>query len=261
MTGLNLIPVFMIGLLGAVHCVGMCGGIVSAFSVAPGMRRVIPVRVDRTARTRAVAQDDALRVLAYNVGRISSYAIAGAVAGGVAGSMRTLSSLSSLQVGGYWFANLMLVALGLYLMDAWRGLAWLEVAGQVLWRRLQPLMKHLLPVDTPAKAVALGALWGWVPCGMVYSVLVTAMFTGSAASGAAVMIAFGLGTMPALLMMGMLGTRLQAWTRQRRVRLASGLIVLGFGLLGLVRAANGMAPGWLDAFCITPAQAFAGAIR
>lgn len=243
----------MIGLLGGVHCVGMCGGIVSAFSVASN-RRPFPVAV--TSGSGAMAQpaviSDALRVAAYNAGRISSYAIAGAIAGGVAQGVRTLSFMSSLQIAGYWLANLMLIALGLYLMDAWRGLARLEAAGQVVWRRLQPLMKHLLPVDSTPKAFALGGLWGWVPCGMVYSVLLTAMMSGSAVSGAMVMLAFGAGTLPVLVTMGMLGTRLQVWTRKRWVRVASGLLVLAFGLLGLLRAANGLSLGWLDAICITP---------
>lgn len=243
----------MIGLLGGVHCVGMCGGIVSAFSVA-STRRPFPVAVNSGSGVMAQAAvfSDALRVVAYNAGRISSYAIAGAIAGGVAQGVRTLSFMSSLQIAGYWLANLMLVALGLYLMDAWRGLARLEAAGQLVWRRLQPLMKHLLPVDSVAKAFALGGLWGWVPCGMVYSVLMTAMLSGSAVSGATVMLAFGAGTLPVLLTMGMLGSRLQVWTRKRSVRVASGLIVLAFGLLGLVRAANGLSLGWLDVICITP---------
>ena len=244
----------MIGLLGGVHCVGMCGGIVSAFSVTPN-RRPFPVAV--TNGSGAVAQPavlgDAMRVAAYNTGRIVSYAIAGAIAGGVAQGARTLSFVSSLQIGGYWLANLMLIALGLYLMDAWRGLARLEAVGHLVWRRLQPLMKHLLPVDNLAKVFALGGLWGWVPCGMVYSVLLTAMMSGSATSGAMVMLAFGAGTLPVLVSMGMLGSRLQIWTRKRWVRVASGLIILSFGLLGLVRAANGLSLGWLDAICVTPA--------
>lgn len=244
----------MIGLLGGVHCVGMCGGIVSAFSVTPN-RRPFPVAV--TNGSGAVAQPavlgDAMRVAAYNTGRIVSYAIAGAIAGGVAQGARTLSFVSSLQIGGYWLANLMLIALGLYLMDAWRGLARLEAVGHLVWRRLQPLMKHLLPVDNLAKAFALGGLWGWVPCGMVYSVLLTAMMSGSATSGAMVMLAFGAGTLPVLVSMGMLGSRLQIWTRKRWVRVASGLIILSFGLLGLVRAVNGLSLGWLDAICVTPA--------
>jgi len=248
----------MIGLLGGVHCVGMCGGIVSAFSVA-SPKRPFPVPVTSGSGTlnpaSAAVFDDALRVTAYNAGRIGSYAIAGAIAGGIAQGVRTLTFMSSLQVGGYWLANLMLVVLGLYLMDAWRGLAHLESAGRVVWRRVQPLTKFLLPVDSVAKAFALGGLWGWVPCGMVYSVLLTAMLSGSAASGAAVMLAFGAGTLPVLLTMGMLGSRLQVWTRRRGVRITSGLIVLAFGILGLYRAANGLSLGWLDALCLTPPAA------
>ena len=246
----------MIGLLGGVHCVGMCGGIVSAFSVVTP-RRPFPVPVTNGAGAIAspAVFDGAGRVLAYNAGRLGSYAIAGAIAGGVAQGVRTLSFMSSLQVGGYWLANLMLVALGLFLMDAWRGLAKLESAGQLVWRHVQPLVKHLLPVDSAGKAFALGGLWGWVPCGMVYSVLLTAMLSGSAASGALVMLAFGAGTLPVLLTMGMLGTRLQAWTRRRSVRVAAGLVVLSFGLLGLARAAGGISLGWLDNLCLTPPAA------
>jgi hypothetical protein len=253
---LHLLSVFMIGLLGGVHCVGMCGGIVSAFSVAAG-RRPLPIPVAVANGSGAIAQsamlEDAARVAAYNAGRLGSYAVAGAIAGGIAQGARTLSFMSSLQVGGYWLANLMLVALGLYLMNAWNGLAHVEALGRHLWRRLQPLTRYLIPIDSPGKALALGALWGWVPCGMVYSVLLTAMLSGSAWSGAAVMLAFGAGTLPVLLTMGLLGTRLQAWTRKRGIRLASGLIVLAFGLLGLVRATNGISLGWLDALCLTPA--------
>jgi len=248
MTSLSLLPIFMIGLLGSVHCVGMCGGIVSAFSIASAPTRTFPVAVV----TQSSTFDSALRVISYNIGRIGSYAMAGAIAGGIAGSARTLSGLSTVQMGGYWLANLMLVALGLYLMDAWRGLTFLETAGQSVWRHIQPLTKRLLPLDSPFKLLAVGAVWGWLPCGMVYSVLLTAMLTGSASSGALVMVAFGLGTLPTLLTLGLLGTKLKTWMQRRSVRVMSGLIVLVFGLLGLLRAANGLPMGWLDAFCIAP---------
>jgi sulfite exporter TauE/SafE len=233
----------------------MCGGIVSALSVASSRRRPFPVTVVNggVAMARAGIAEEVLRVVSYNAGRIASYATAGAIAGGVAQGARALSFMSSLQVGGYWLANLMLVALGLYLMDAWRGLAVLETAGQSVWRKVQPLVRHFLPMDSAGKGFALGALWGWVPCGMVYSVLFTAMTTGSAVSGAAVMTAFGLGTLPVLLTMGMAGTKLQAWTRQPRIRVAAGLLVLAFGLLGLMRVANGLSLGWIDVLCLTPA--------
>lgn len=253
MTELQLLPVFLIGLLGSVHCIGMCGGIVTAFSTTGAPRPFpVPVRTVAVALSRPAVMDDALRVAAFNAGRIASYMAAGAVAGGIAQGARTLSFLSFLQIGGYWLANLMLVALGLYLMDAWRGLARLEAAGQVVWRRVQPLLRRLLPADSPAKALGLGMLWGWVPCGMVYSVLLTAMLSGSAASGATVMLAFGLGTLPMLAGLGMAGARLREFTRRRAVRVASGALVLGFGVLGLWRAGRGLSLGWIDALCLTP---------
>ncbi|PHV09154.1 cytochrome biogenesis protein [Janthinobacterium sp. BJB412] len=261
MSGLQLLPVFLVGLAGSVHCVGMCGGIVGALSAAsrpkPRPHPVIAIALAQPAATApAAAQPVALaerlaRVLAYNGGRIGSYMLAGALAGGVAGGAQSLARMAGVQIGFYWLANLMLVALGLYLMDAWRGLARLEAAGQVVWRRVQPLLKPLLPMDSAAKALALGGLWGWLPCGMVYSVLLTAMLSGSAASGAAVMLAFGLGTLPMLLSLGLLGARLREVLQRRAVRVGCGLLVLGFGLLGLLRAANGLSLGWVDALCLT----------
>ncbi|MGK5077575.1 sulfite exporter TauE/SafE family protein [Janthinobacterium sp. HLX7-2] len=255
MSALSLLPLFMVGLAGSVHCIGMCGGIVSALSLSgsatpapfPG-RAVIAIALARPA-LQATLQTNVLRVLAYNGGRIASYMLAGAVAGGIAGA--GMLKIATLQMAGYWLANLMLVALGLYLMDAWRGLAHLEAAGNIVWRRVRPLLKPLMPMDTALKALAVGGLWGWVPCGMVYSALLTAMLQGSALNGAAAMAAFGLGTLPMLFGMGLLGTRLRAQLQRRPVRIASGVLVLGFGLLGLLRAVNGVSLGWLDALCVT----------
>lgn len=245
---LSLLPVFVVGLLGSVHCAGMCGGIVSAFSAVPV--RAFPIAVVARPRAGAASLE---RVLAYNTGRISSYMLAGAMAGGLAGGARTLAGLAPLQAGGYWLANLMLIALGLYLMDAWRGLAKLETLGQRLWRHARPLTAALQPLDSPLKLLALGGLWGALPCGMVYSMLVTAMMSGSATAGAAVMLAFGLGTLPVLLAMGLMGDRLRMALQRASVRRGAGLVVLGFGLLGLARAAGAVTPGWADFLCLSAA--------
>jgi sulfite exporter TauE/SafE len=258
MTGLSLFPIFLVGFFGSVHCIGMCGGIVTAFSSAAPRGRPVPVAVVASGLDgsgMASALDGVTHVLAYNVGRISSYATAGALAGGLAGGARALSGITAVQAGGYWLANLMLIAIGLYLMDAWHGLARLESLGQGLWRRLRPLTKSLLPLDSLPKMLVLGGLWGWLPCGMVYSMLLTAMLTGSAGSGATVMLVFGLGTLPTLLALGLLGAQWRGWMQRRQVRVASGIVVLVFGLLGLLRAADGLPASWLDAVCITHAGA------
>jgi sulfite exporter TauE/SafE len=248
MVGISLFPVFVVGLLGSVHCAGMCGGIVGALSMAPGTRRAVPVPVPvvRAAAPRPVIAN----LLAYNAGRIASYMLAGLLAGGIGQGAHALARLPALQAGAYWLANLMLAALGLYLMDAWRGLARLEQAGQFVWRRVQPWLRSVAPFDRPGRMLAAGALWGWLPCGMVYSVLVTAMLSGSALSGALVMLAFGLGTLPTLLVLGALGARVRALLRLRGVRWASGALVLGFGLAGLARAAGGLPHGWMLDLCV-----------
>ena len=244
MSGPALLPVFVVGLLGSVHCAGMCGGIVGALSVTPAMGRTIPIRPVPAARAPLA------NVVAYNAGRIGSYMAAGALAGGLAQGAHAVARLPALQAGAYWAANLMLAALGLYLMDAWHGLARLEQGGQVVWRSVRPLLRKVGPLDGPARMFMAGGLWGWLPCGMVYSVLVTAMLSGSVVDGALVMLAFGLGTLPMLLGLGLLGARLRGWLQHPRVRLACGIVVLGFGLLGLARAAGGLPHGWIDNLCL-----------
>ena len=261
MSGVSLFPVFLVGLAGSVHCAGMCGGIVGALSLphAPALAAraaAFPVPV----RTVAASAGASLTgVGAYNAGRIASYMTAGALAGGLAGgagSLAALAALPAVQAGFYWAANLMLVALGLFLMDAWRGLARVEQAGQALWRRLAPLLRRMNGVGTSgartggARMFALGALWGWLPCGMVYSVLVTAMLSGSALDGAGVMLAFGLGTLPMLAALGLAGGRLRASMARRAVRLCCGFAILAFGILGLARAAGGLPAGWMHGLCL-----------
>ena len=244
-------PMLLVGLAGSVHCAGMCGGIVSAFSLAPVRAFPVPVIATRGGLAAGwLPLQPALRVLAYNAGRIASYTTAGALAGG-AGSIGAgrLAGFAAFETVGLWLAGALLVMLGLYLMDAWRALAVLERLGGHLWRRLEPLTAALLPLDRPYKLFALGALWGWLPCGMVYSALALALLSGSAAAGALLMLAFGLGTLPLLLALGVAGARWRSALRLRAVRVGAGAVVLAFGVAGLARAAAGAAPPWLLAWC------------
>ncbi len=214
----GLFAVFLVGLLGGTHCVGMCGGIVAAISLQ------LPGQGTRFSYH-----------FAYNAGRILSYALAGAVAGALGATTLLLQDLWPVQLVLYGVANVMLVALGLYLAGLWQAVTQIERLGGLLWQRLQPFSKHLLPVKNPAQAFALGALWGWLPCGLVYSVLISALASGSAFAGATTMLAFGLGTLPNLIAMGLFAQQLQTFTRNLWVRRAAGLLVAGFGAWGLVR--------------------------
>jgi len=246
---LNPLPLFVVGLLGSVHCAGMCGGIVGALSLTPP--RAHPRAAVITLHpTRGMGAGPYLA--AYNGGRIASYTAAGALAGGLAQGASRMAALPLLQAAGYWLANLMLVALGLHLMGAWSGMARIERAGQLLWRHVRPGLARIGPPDTLPRMFAAGVLWGWLPCAMVYSVLLTAMLSGSAGAGALAMLAFGLGTLPMMLALGLAGARLRAWLRLAPVRTACGLLVLGFGVIGLARAAGGLPASWLQVLCLHP---------
>jgi sulfite exporter TauE/SafE len=127
-------------------------------------------------------------------------------------------------------AALLLIAMGLYLAGWWSGLTRIEALGRGLWRYIQPFASRLMPVSSLPRALLLGALWGWLPCGLVYSTLLWAASQGNALDSGLLMLAFGLGTWPVLLATGMAAERLTAVLRKRNVRMAGGLLVILFGL-------------------------------
>jgi len=215
----SLLTALLAGLLGGVHCVGMCGGIVAAFSF------------------RADGSTPPFRMhLAYNLGRVSSYTLFGALAGALGGSLK-LASFMPVQTLLFILAQLVMILLGLYLAGLNRWVLVFERAGGRVWRRIKPLFQKLLPVKSLPQAVLAGMAWGWLPCGLVYSVLVSAVAAGSATSGAALMLAFGLGTLPNLLGMGLFARQIQPFMQQLWVRRAAGLTVAGFGVWGLLTLA------------------------
>lgn len=206
------------GLASGVHCVAMCGGVVTAFDL-PRQARVIPIQASGIWRRR----------LAFNAGRITTYAAAGALAGALGGSVYAAAALSAQQVLQA-ATSLILVVIGAHLFGGgW--LARLEALGAPLWRRIQPLAARGFSAPGPAGSYAAGLAWGFLPCAMVYAALLAATASGGALQGALAMAAFGLGTLPFLLAAGALAARIAAWRR------LAGALLVGFGLAGLAHAA------------------------
>jgi len=218
LTETGFFAALLVGLLGGVHCAGMCGGIVSAISMTlPAGRSRWPV------------------LLGYNLGRIVSYCLAGALMGGLGAFAAHWSGIHQAQLLLQIIAGLFMLALGLYLGRWWTGLAVLERLGGLAWSRLEPLGRRFLPVSRVRDSMAAGLVWGWLPCGLVYSVLIWSLSAGSAASGAWLMLGFGLGTLPNLLLLGALAARLTRWLQRRSTRAVAGLLVMIFGLYTLYR--------------------------
>lgn len=232
----------------------MCGGL----AAAAGQRsRISPIR------TRS---ERGMELLAWQLGRVSSYIFMGALAGAIGAGFLSLAPIEGVRHATMAFANLLLIALALHLLRVSQWVVRLEQIGSHLWKWLAPLaaksltpapIEGLLPPPplwrTMARAARIGLLWGWLPCGLVYTMVITASVSGGVASGALWMLGFGLGTIPALWLASM--TAGQAFTqgpRADRLRQTAGLLILVFGLWGLARAVGLAPPGWLDAFCITP---------
>ena len=190
MTEFSIIAVFFVGLLGGVHCLGMCGSIVGIL-------------------TGQLPKDGARWPfhLAYNSGRIASYTVAGVLVGAIGQAGLLFRDAVPVQHLLFALSSLMLIALGLYLAGIWNMVRRIEQIGSRLWQRIQPLTRFVFPITSPLRALLLGMLWGWLPCGLVYSVLVTALASGHPQSGALIMLAFGLGTLPNLLVIGLFWER------------------------------------------------------
>ena len=216
----SLLAALVTGALGSGHCVAMCGGIAGALGLS----------------SRAAAQTAGRSLwmpLAYNGGRVASYMLAGFIAGGVGSGVAAWSGLVHLRTALQLFGGVLMLLLGIGMAMGGGKWRWIENAGISIWRRLAPLLRPLLPIRTPPRAFAAGMVWGWLPCGMVYAMLLVAWLSASAVGGACVMLGFGLGTAPALVLAGAAARRYGELLLAPATRRIGGALVAVFGALAL----------------------------
>ncbi|WP_417658337.1 sulfite exporter TauE/SafE family protein [Pseudidiomarina sp.] len=209
---IDIFAAILMGLAGAGHCIMMCGGIAGAFA----------------------GRVNSLQLLTYNVGRIVSYSIAGALIGAAVSNLAGFAENG--LVGLRIVAAFILILFGLYLGHWWFGLRYLERLGQPLWRQLQPLASRMRASHSYPMLFSAGMLWGWLPCGLVYSALSWAAVSGSATNGALYMAAFGVGTLPAMFAFGWLSHSLQQFLKSKGFRQLMGAIMIVYGLWTLIIA-------------------------
>ncbi len=205
------------GLLGSAHCVGMCGGI--AVSVGASGQNHSSGDLMRVTR-----------VLVFNLGRIGSYTLIGALVGGLGGWFGHTLNIPAWTGWLRIALGCMLLVIGAHIAFNWSGPRRIEVAGAGLWRVIAPQTRRLLPRRDIGSGFLLGMLWGWLPCGLVYTLLVTAAVSGDALSGAAIMAAFGLGTLPAMVLMGAMAAQLRRLAKQVMLRRIAGMAVMAGGI-------------------------------
>lgn len=206
-----LLSAFTLGLLGGGHCVGMCGGLMGALGMA--------IPADQANRKIQY-------LVLYNLGRILSYALAGFLFGLAGWAVDQSPAANILRV----LAGLLLISMGLYLAGWWFGLTRLEQLGQHFWRPIQKAARRFMPLRRRRHALLLGTLWGWLPCGLVYSTLIWSASQGDARLSALLMFCFGLGTWPVLIASGLAAEQLGQFLRQRSVRAAAGLLIILYGI-------------------------------
>ena len=216
------VTAFLAGLFGGVHCVGMCGGVSGVL--------VYGIPAEQRARHGLFAY-----VLNYNLGRLLTYTLLGVMVGFIGAQG---GALISQYQGWMWLrvlAGLLMVLMGLYLASWWNVLVILErFGGAMLWSRLKPVGQRLLPVKKPRQSFALGLVWGLLPCGLIYTMLVWSLASGGWWQGGAFLLSFGLGTLPVMLLVGLIsgqasGKTIQLLQHPQWRRLA-GLVVVLFGL-------------------------------
>ncbi|MBH5329389.1 sulfite exporter TauE/SafE family protein [Eikenella sp. S3360] len=223
---LTLLSLAATGFLGGGHCAGMCGGLSTAFALQ------LPPQVGRVKL-----------IVLMNLGRLTSYSLIGLLLGGLGQFGISLDQTRLLQHGLSLAANLLLLLIGLYLAGLNAYAAQVEKLGRPVWRRLNPLLNRLLPIKNTPACFGVGVLWGWLPCGMVYSASLYALGSSRAADGALMMLAFGLGTLPNLLAMGLFASQIKPLLQHRLFRLFAGLSV---SLWAAWQLWHGIS-GWLQA--------------
>jgi len=218
---------FLAGLAGGAHCATMCGGLVG-IACGAGAKEM---------GRRAWWQ----RTLAYNGGRITSYVAAGAVTGAIGAAGLSLRGTPFVQQALLVLMSSALVVLGAYIAGYTPLVRAIESAGALVWRRIEPYSRRFLPVDSAPRAFGLGLVWGWLPCGMVYAALIAALATADIWHGAALMLAFGLGTLPNLLAIGAAFGRASKLARSRPARALFAALIVGVGVFGIAKATQRMA--------------------
>ncbi len=207
---LSLITALLLGLMGASHCLVMCGGIAAA------------------ASSTSPAKSKTSFLLLFNIGRIISYSSAGLIVSYIGLWLADSHQIAQQVLRS--ISGILLILMGFYIARWWMVLTRLEAAGQFLWRYIQPYTRKLIPIQTRLQALTLGLLWGWLPCGLIYSTLAWVAANAQPGMGALTMFCFGLGTLPGILAIGIFSQQINHFIQHPYFRQFSGVLLMIYGI-------------------------------
>ncbi|CAB1275045.1 sulfite exporter TauE/SafE family protein [Candidatus Nitrosacidococcus tergens] len=226
--GTSFLFAFFLGLLSALHCVAMCGAIIGTLTlslpkeVRENKRRLIPF------------------IFAYNLGRITSYTTMGLIMGLLVRFLGAISHDMVVLIGisGHsvlqGISSLIILGTGLYIAGWFPRFAKVDRLGVPLWRKLEPLGRRLIPVRSLKQAFIFGTIWGWLPCGLVYNAVAVAATTGSGSRSALTMLAFGMGTLPTVMSIGVFTLWMTYLARLKHLRHVAGLLIVAMAVINLL---------------------------
>jgi sulfite exporter TauE/SafE len=209
----------LMGLFSSLHCLGMCGSIIGSLTLS--LRQEI-----REQKSTLMPF-----VLSYNLGRISSYASGGLFAG----MLHHVLTLPFGEGHGHRLLQILsavvMAAAGLHIAGWFQRFAYIEKVGAHFWRHIEPYGRRVIPVETLGQAYIFGLVWGWLPCGLVYTALALAATSDSVFRSTLTMLAFGIGTLPAVFGVGIMTSLLVRLSRMNKFRQVTGLILIALALL------------------------------
>jgi uncharacterized protein len=224
---LTFAAAWLSGVMGSTHCFGMCSGLAGAVGMYARNAGVTPAR-------------SFFYALLAQLGRVGSYSIAGALVGAVGSTLAVMLDWARLAIALRMLAGALLIAMAIRVVTRVNLFSWIEKIGARLWLKIAPMGQSLARQDqrSAARALLFGAVWGWLPCGLVYSMLVFAALSGSAWRGALTMFAFGLGTLPAMLSSSLLASQLVRVLQIKSMRWMAAAVLAAFGVWTFI--ASGM---------------------
>jgi len=206
----SYITAFLLGLFSTVHCIAMCGSVIGALTLS------LPIETRESQRKMLPY------IFNYNMGRLLSYGVAGLIVGFLSSPLATFNGHLILR----YLAVIVMICMGLYLAGWFPKFAYMERLGAPIWKWLQPIGQKFLPVRKLSQAFFLGIVWGWLPCGLVYAALAVAATVGEPVKASMVMLAFGAGTLPAVMGAGMFAGMLASLANAKHLRKVAGVLII-----------------------------------